>query len=85
MSDVNNPEVQLKKYGERAYHVFLDGEHWGNVCGYEKPNSAEVSWSSVVFVKPSCSDCVAAIDELPTRSTAVQEIIIETAPDRRYR
>jgi hypothetical protein len=81
--------VTLKKYGDKAYHVFIENLHFGNVCGYKN------YWMATWFLKgyvPDETDVpgigyflggIGGKRKTRTRKEAVSEIIIETGPERR--
>lgn len=82
MHSIKPPIIRLKKYGHRAYHVLINGGHWGNVCGYEDRRGTNTAWTSVWFSRESSRIPIGRIDNRLTRSEAIKEIVINTAPDR---
>jgi hypothetical protein len=77
--------IKLKRYGHRAYHVIIDGQHWGNVCGYEDPRGeGTMTWTAVWFTHPDSPDRIGGRRRnVLTRREAVAEVKIETSPNRR--
>jgi hypothetical protein len=76
-------KTRLAKYGPRAYHVLIDGEHWGNVCGYERRARRNVAWTATWFLRAGRPGAYTGrIENLITRHEAVREVVINTKPDR---
>ena len=87
------PTVILRKYGDRAYHVFIHGPrgclHFGNVCGFKECVGAkwrtQIGWTATWFDRSSDELGYKAIGRrrCRTRREAVSEVLIETSPERR--
>lgn len=76
-------KIKIQKYGTRAYHVFIQGEHWGNVCGYED-RAERVWWTATWFAR--CDMPIPEVDGKMdlrhTRDEAIAEVRINTAHGR---
>jgi hypothetical protein len=84
-NETRKPTIRLQRYGTPAYHVFIDGQHWGNVCGYEESrlgNGVWV-WTAVWFTHPDSPHCIGGRRrDMLTRREAVAEVKIQTIADR---
>lgn len=77
--------LKLKKYGFRAYHVLINGEHWGNVIGYDPRRGNNIAWTAVWFEGVGRSYAIEGrVENRLTRTEAISEVKINTKPNREF-